>query len=118
MANLKRTNASNFGNRIDCFAWGNGVFTLEKSAFGGTSSASAIIAGAAVAVQGYANKYLAVFSLSELRDLFRDKALNTQSVNGINRDKIGVMPNVNRSWVIWKPANVGSSGAKTDNGEN
>ena len=95
MPDLTRTGVSNFGNRIDCFAWGNGVFTLDNRAFGGTSSASAIIAGAAVALQGYAKAVLGgVFTPDQLRGHFRNRALNTPSANGINRDKIGVMPNV------------------------
>jgi hypothetical protein len=53
---------SNFGERVDCFAWGARVETcggtpLSPTAsytniFGGTSSAAAIVAGAATLVQG------------------------------------------------------------------
>lgn len=63
-----RKRFSNYGSRIDCYAWGSGVFTANDPAdpdregidpanpdynpnFLGTSSASAIIAGAAIAVQ-------------------------------------------------------------------
>lgn len=50
------------GKRIDCYAWGENIVapdsdpmgnrTLYRTNFGGTSGASAIIAGAALAVQG------------------------------------------------------------------
>jgi hypothetical protein len=43
---------SNFGNRIDCYAWGQNAITLGGFPFNGTSAASAIVAGAAVLVQG------------------------------------------------------------------
>jgi len=95
LANLSRTAVSNFGNRVDCFALGDGVFTLADRAFGGTSAASAIIAGAAVAVQGFAKTVLGgVLTAEKLRGLFRDATFNTLSVSGINSDKIGVMPNI------------------------
>src|SRR5207249_5070731 len=49
---------SNIGDRVNCYAWGKGVETAWPSAdppytrsFDGTSSASAIIAGAALTVQ-------------------------------------------------------------------
>ena len=58
----ERTNSSDHGARIDCYAWGenidsatsyaDGVTDNYDSSFGGTSGASAIIAGAALAIQG------------------------------------------------------------------
>ncbi|MEW6651075.1 MAG: S8 family peptidase [Chloroflexota bacterium] len=56
-----RMSFSNYGSRIDCFAWGENVNTLTgspgvttnyTSTFNGTSSASPIVSGAALAVQG------------------------------------------------------------------
>lgn len=57
-----RSDSSNYGGRIDCYAWGENVDTATALPdgpddqydpdFGGTSAASAIIAGAALAVQG------------------------------------------------------------------
>lgn len=62
-----RLGASNFGSRVDCYAWGEGVvaactqrkvnsvqFTTDEciKSFGGTSAAAAIIAGVALVVQG------------------------------------------------------------------
>ncbi len=65
-----RSESSNFGTRIDCYAWGDSIYTtgiadepkspgvpLKKSYrsdFGGTSGAAAIIAGAALLIQGVA----------------------------------------------------------------
>jgi len=58
---------SNYGSRVDCYAWGEGVFTttsdtngqapatnLYRDDFGNTSAATAIIAGVALSVQGMA----------------------------------------------------------------
>ena len=53
-----RQNDSNFGGRIDCHAWGEKIETLDTNnhaatiRFGLTSGASAMIAGAALVVQG------------------------------------------------------------------
>lgn len=113
---------SNFGSRIDCFAWGDGISTtgdLTKPdyprpqdytvGFTGTSGASAIIAGAALAIQGIAQvhrKGLTLsnkrFSPSELRSILSDWATGTLSVNSAptktnwNVDKIGVMPDLRK----------------------
>lgn len=52
---LTRTDASNYGSRVDCFAWGEEVYTTQPQnsygSFSGTSAASAIIAGAAILAQ-------------------------------------------------------------------
>jgi hypothetical protein len=91
------------GARIDCFAQGNQVVTLDTNelgtasdttdGFGGTSSASAIVAGAALVVQGIAQQHLgSKLEPGELRSLFRDAALNTPP--GSPTYKIGVMPNL------------------------
>src|SRR5262249_47272877 len=57
-----RFDSSNFGARINCFAWGQNVTTCHSNGvsataayrgdFGQTSAASAIIAGVAASVQG------------------------------------------------------------------
>jgi hypothetical protein len=59
----RRVSNSNWGTRVDCYAWGEKVFTTSKSEtgvtdtdsyvdnFGETSAASAVIAGAAVLLQ-------------------------------------------------------------------
>ena len=67
---LHRGQIVNFGTRIDCYAWGDSIYTtgiadepkspgvpLKKSYrsdFGGTSGAAAIIAGGALLIQGAA----------------------------------------------------------------
>jgi len=100
-----RLSFSNFGTRIDCFAWGQNIDTcgdgwtgtatnLYTTSFGGTSGASPIIAGAALLLQSWRikqnnNRYLP----DELRGLLGNVTLNTHSANPIS-DRIGVMPNL------------------------
>ncbi|OFX82275.1 MAG: hypothetical protein A2W99_09465 [Bacteroidetes bacterium GWF2_33_16] len=86
-----------FGDRIDCYAWGEGIKTLssdslgatgtytdEPNLFGGTSGAAAIIAGVvlqmqslAVANQGYR------FSPGQIRKILRNSINGTQLSNHI-----------------------------------
>ncbi len=51
----RRFPTSNFGTRVDCYAWGEDVVTCAASGyqlnFGGTSAAAAIVAGVAVLAQ-------------------------------------------------------------------
>ncbi|WP_176399964.1 S8 family peptidase [Bacillus cereus] len=91
---------SNCGTRIDCYGWGERVTTTSGNIgenrytyeFGGTSSASPIIAGAAIAVQGLRKaKYGQAYNPYILRDILKAANLNTPSVPG---DKIGYMPNL------------------------
>jgi subtilisin family serine protease len=100
-----RMDDSNFGQRVDCYAWGEGVTTTGNGFlgreldhftdnFGGTSAASAIVAGAAVVVQGIAKANLKrLLSPAELRDLLKDRTINTPSDDPAN-DLIGVMPDL------------------------
>lgn len=97
-----------FGSRVDCFAWAENVTTYDggvdpntgqdtySGTFGGSSSAAAIVAGAALLVQGVAQATLGHrLSLGQLRALLSDPNpnINTRSANyGV--DKIGVMPNL------------------------
>jgi hypothetical protein len=95
-----------FGSRVDCFAWAEGVRTCgvdpftELDAypgnFGGTSAAAAIVAGAALLVQGVAQASLGHrLSPGEMRALLSDPDVNTRSASyGV--DRIGVMPNLKR----------------------
>jgi hypothetical protein len=98
---------TNSGSRVDCFAWAENVRTCDveaftgsdayTSTFGGTSSASAIVAGAALLVQGVAQAGPLGHRLGPgaMRALLSDPAFNTHSANpGI--DLIGVMPNLRR----------------------
>ncbi|HON35369.1 MAG TPA: hypothetical protein PLY52_03545 [Methanothrix sp.] len=106
-ATRARTPFSCFGNRVDCHAWGEQIVTTSSIpspfgpymglnplggdlGFGGTSGASAIIAGAAVVLQGIARARGTPLSPSRMRDLLSD-TFNTFTDNP---DGIGVMPNL------------------------
>ena len=93
------------GSRIDCYGWGESVDTLASDAtntatnlyttgFNGTSSASPIVTGAALAVQGLmqaaSGGRLAPW---QLRMILSDPANGTSSQNPAV-DRIGVMPNL------------------------
>ena len=100
------SNGSNYGGRIDCYAWGNNITTTGNngnggttaytSNFGATSGASAIIAGATIAIQSMA---LAAgkprYSPRQLRDILSDPDTGTSS-NNPELDKIGVMPDLKK----------------------
>jgi len=111
MANIK-TRGSNFGTRIDCYAWGENVTTTYSdwnpgsnsyttdsytSGFSGTSSAAAIVAGAALSVQAMAQAALGFrFSPAQLRAILRDRTAGVPGrlANTASDDLIGVMPNL------------------------
>ena len=94
-ARMQRTSmnqASNFGSRVDCYAWGEWIVTTGgpdpsdyDPQFGSTSGASAIIAGAALIVQGLAKaKQLGdhlnhTFSPGKLRGILQEPAFSTPS---------------------------------------
>ena len=96
-------NFSSFGPRIDCYAWGENVNTtssnsagsqtLYTTTFNGTSSASPIITGAALAVQGVATAGWPPLSPGQLRQVLSDPATGTAS-NNPAADEIGVMPDL------------------------
>ncbi len=100
-----RLGFSCYGSRIDCYGWGQNVNTLSSDAtntatnlyttsFSGTSSASPIVTGAALAVQGMAEAALSSrFSPWQLRAILSDPANGTASQNPAV-DRIGVMPNL------------------------
>jgi hypothetical protein len=92
------------GRRIDCYGWGENVDTCSSDALGatnsytmwfsGTSSASPIIAGAALAVQGLAQAALGYrFSPHELRQILSDPANGTAPA-ATETTHIGVLPNL------------------------
>lgn len=105
-----RINYSNYGNRINCYAWGEGVLTagcFPKSSgkeintytdkFGGTSSASAIIAGAAIAVQSITEaNYNFRLTPKQMRNILSNEVYSTPSENGRSIDKIGAMPDLRK----------------------
>ncbi|MFO1415284.1 MAG: hypothetical protein U1F10_15545 [Burkholderiales bacterium] len=107
-ASVQRANFSSHGARVDCFGAGTSVRTTSSAApaghayeagFSGTSSASAIVAGAAVALQGMAlantGNFLAAI---DVRRLLSDPNLNVLSANSTaatpNADGIGVLPDL------------------------
>ncbi|TMI80020.1 MAG: peptidase, partial [Bacteroidetes bacterium] len=106
----RRISYSNYGSRVDCYAWGEQVLTTGcyprssgpsldtvTQRFCGTSSAAAIIAGAAIAVQSICEANLG-FRLSprELRNILSNSSYGTRSANGSKIDKIGAMPNLKK----------------------
>ncbi len=92
------------GNRIDCYAWGQDINTLSSDSggatalytggFSGTSGASPIITGAALAVQGRAEAQLGFrFSPRQMREILSNPATGTPPV-ATEVTRIGVMPNL------------------------
>lgn len=106
----RRINYSNYGSRIDCYAWGENVVTagnypgpsgLSKNSythkFCGTSSAAAIIAGAAISIQNVIEKEKGLrMSPAQMREILSNKKYGTKSKNGHQEDKIGVMPDLKK----------------------
>ena len=99
-----RLDFSNYGSRIDCYAWGENVntcnstsagsTTIYTASFNGTSSASPIITGAALSLQGIAGASLSGrFSPKQLRAILSDPANGTESDDPLV-DRIGVMPDL------------------------
>ena len=95
---------SNHGSRVDCYGWGEQVDTLSSddtgsttlytTTFQGTSSASPIVAGCVLVVQGIAEHNLGHrFSPHQMRALLSDPANGTASATPAT-DLIGVMPNL------------------------
>jgi hypothetical protein len=105
-----RIGYSNYGKRVNCYAWGEHVVTAGfypgssgfaintyTGKFCGTSSASAIIAGAAIAIQSIADTHLSSrLTPKQMRTFLSSPALGTVSANGHSADKIGVMPDLQK----------------------
>ena len=104
-----RADFSNYGSRIDCYGWGENVVTCGygnlddgggnddltyTDTFSGTSSASPIVSGAALIVQG---KYEALtatrLSPTQMRALLSDSATGTPQGPNV-AGNVGVMPNL------------------------
>jgi len=108
---------SNYGGRVDCYAWGESVYSaavarlagVESMAdeaspgncgpfygsFSGTSAAGAIIAGVAASIQGMARALVgSPLKPASIRALLRDPRINTP----INRKGVvlGMMPDLRR----------------------
>jgi hypothetical protein len=100
-----RLSFSNYGSRIDCFAWGGNIDTtgdgwmgtatnLYTGGFGGTSGASPMVTGAAIAVQGMIQASAGYrFNPRQLRVLLNSPANSTASNDPVT-DKIGRMPDL------------------------
>lgn len=97
---------SNYGSRVDCYAWGEQIRTTRGSTssgydgtFGGTSGASAMIAGVALVVQGVAkarncgDNANGTYSPLELRRIL--STCGTPS-NNPAADLIGIMPDLKK----------------------
>jgi hypothetical protein len=101
---------SNYGNRVDCYGWGEHVATAGSCPgssglaintytenFSGTSSASAIIAGAAIALQSITEaNYNFRLNAIQMRAILGNDLNGTHSENGRLIDKIGVMPDLKK----------------------
>ena len=106
----KRIRHSNFGSRMDCYAWGERVSTggshlgpsdialdSYRKKISGTSSASAIIAGASILVQSILeSNYDFRLSPKQMRQILSDDLLGTPSGNGRSVDRIGSMPDLKK----------------------
>ena len=104
--NLRPKTSSNYGSRINCFAWGEGVFSTNldgtyTSLFDGTSSASAIIAGVTLSVLGliaHPDNHLSARTPRQIRELLSDERYSRPS--GPSPDSIarpiGRMPNLRK----------------------
>jgi hypothetical protein len=108
-----KAGASCYGSRVDCFGWGNYVTTSSASRvadvldngggddnrsyrgmFSGTSSAAAIVAGAAVLVQGlWKGRHGAALTSIEMRTILSDPLTGTAQGPDVP-GHIGVMPNL------------------------
>jgi serine protease len=105
-----KTNQSCYGTRVHCYAWGNQVVTTDyhlfnrvdaytqpcgpMAPFAGTSSAAAIIAGAALAVQGLAQAARGCrLEPAAVRAILSDPANATAAAAGA---QIGVMPDLKK----------------------
>jgi subtilisin family serine protease len=98
LAGHTKTAKSCFGSRIDCYSWGERVYscagTSDYNEFTGTSAAAAIIAGVAVAVQGMVASQNGGTKLlpSTMRATLADPNRSTSSTNR----QVGQMPDLAR----------------------
>ena len=96
---------SSSGSRIDVYGWGGEIYTTGygdlftngvdenqnyTANFSGTSGASPMVAGAAIALQGIAKARGDLFTPSQMRALLR----STGTPQAISNRKIGAMPNL------------------------
>jgi hypothetical protein len=88
---------SNYGSRINCYAPGEASVGNYTRRLSGTSGATAIIAGAAIAIQSISEKKNRVrLGPQQMRAVFSDPLYGTTTDNGHEKDKIGVMPDLKK----------------------
>ena len=100
---------SNFGSRLDCYAWAemnwscgygtiagaSGTTDSYTNNFGETSAATAIVAGAAAVVQSWYKSWCgSPLTPSQMRSILSNPGSGTRQAN-INGEPIGVMPDLN-----------------------
>ena len=104
-----RLDFSNYGSRVDVQGWGRKVATLDygdlqrcatddrhyTGEFSGTSSASPIVAGAAVLLESYARTHGRTLSPEEVRDTLR--RTGTPQPGDAARESIGPRPDLARA---------------------
>lgn len=133
-----RSSFSNYGSRMDCYAWGDSIVTCGygdldagsgdnstyTDSFGGTSGASPIVTGAGMILQGmYQANTGTLLSPLQLRALLSDPTTGTAQGGG-RAGNIGVMPNL-RAIIentlniipdVYLRDNVGDTGAVPSSG--
>ena len=106
----ERLDFSNYGSRVDVQGWGRMVATLDygdlqkcsgidrhyTNLFSGTSSASPIVAGAAVLVESAARARGRVLTPAQVRELLR--ATGTAQTGDADREPIGPRPDLARAF--------------------
>ena len=110
IGSTRKLGSSNYGSRVDLF--GDGTFVTSTGygdiydedgkdlhytgAFNGTSSGSAIVAGAICSMQGlYYAKFGKKLNATEMRDLLYSTGVSTLDTN----DRIGRMPNLREAYL-------------------
>ena len=106
----ERLDFSNYGSRVDVQGWGRKVATLDygdlqrcagadrhyTGEFAGTSSASPIVAGAAILVESYARSRGTVLSPRDVREILRGTG-SPQTGSAAAREPIGPRPVLSRA---------------------
>lgn len=100
-----RREASNYGSRFDCYAWGDSIVSSGygdlagagnksyTSRFGATSGASAIISGTALLLQAMHSATGTLLLPRQMRALLSNRATGTAQGGGV-AGHIGVMPDL------------------------
>lgn len=110
---------SNFGSRIDCYAWGDSIMTstsipagdthsFAPPCFDNTSGASAIIAGVVLIVQGVAAASGSAFEPLPLRAMLADP-LNGTPPHAKDAGIIGIMPDLLKLGAALAPSTTAPS---------